>query len=480
MSTSIPDKYKVDHLFVLIGENPLPNYVAAKTLLKEGGTVYLVHSTDTTSKANCLERMLKPVKVQLVSLDRNEAKSGYIQDKIKTRVKKILEKPPAPSFGLNYTGGTKAMAVHSYRSLLEASGVHNPIFSYLDARSLKMLIDRDNDSPASERVEIQLSLQEIFELHELHWEQDPVIEPKLPNLALEFAKFHTDISLVIAWRWWCDHVLKPATKVLKKKSNLRFEWEWKKDIDLAHIAFSPDLAIYNLDKALKDYHKQLEDGKSFSDFFQDEDYKNLKEICGLYNTLWKTDYTAYIEKITQIFKEKQYLSASELKLSLRQFAEKCQFEKTKHACEWLDGLWLEHYVLHQVQEVDRRYPGLIHDNGMSFKVKHAKKEKFEFDVAFTKDYQLFALSCTTDASKNLCKSKLFEAYIRARQLGGDQARTALVCCYDKPEELEAELKVETAVAKEDPKLVVFGCKQLDNLQIHIKHWIDKNNIYYTL
>jgi hypothetical protein len=144
MSTSIPDKYKVDHLFLLIGENPLPNYVAAKTLLKEGGTVYLVHSTDTATNADCLNRMLKPVKVQLVSLGRNEANSAYIQDKIKTRVKKIIdEEHPEPSFGLNYTGGTKAMAVHSYRSILEASGVHNPIFSYLDARSLKMLIDTD-------------------------------------------------------------------------------------------------------------------------------------------------------------------------------------------------------------------------------------------------------------------------------------------------------------------------------------------------
>jgi hypothetical protein len=324
-------------------------------------------------------------------------------------------------------------------------------------------------------------LREIFELHELHWEQDPVTKPKLPDLALEFSKFHTDLSLVIAWRWWCDNVLKPASKVLKKKSNKRFEWEWKKDkeIDLAYITISPDIAIYSLDKALQDYSKQLEDGKTFLAIFQQDDYKNIKEICSLYNNLWITDYIPYIEKITQHFKEPQYISASKVELSLKQFAEKCQFEKTKYACEWLDGLWLENYVLHQVQEVDRSYPGLIDDNGMSFKVKDAKKEKFEFDVAFTKEYQLFALSCTTDASKNLCKSKLFEAYIRARQLGGEQARTALVCCYDKPEELEAELKVETAVGKEDPKLVVFGCKQLDNLHIHIKNWIDKNNLYYT-
>ncbi|PLZ35119.1 hypothetical protein CBP10_04245, partial [Fischerella thermalis WC558] len=72
MSTSEFDKYKVDHLFLLIGENPLPNYVAAQILLKEDGTVYLVHSTDTTSKAACLQRNLKGVKVKLISLKTHE------------------------------------------------------------------------------------------------------------------------------------------------------------------------------------------------------------------------------------------------------------------------------------------------------------------------------------------------------------------------------------------------------------------------
>ncbi|AFZ28138.1 hypothetical protein Cylst_6172 [Cylindrospermum stagnale PCC 7417] len=31
--------YKVKHLFLLVGENPLPNYIAARTLLENDGTV---------------------------------------------------------------------------------------------------------------------------------------------------------------------------------------------------------------------------------------------------------------------------------------------------------------------------------------------------------------------------------------------------------------------------------------------------------
>jgi hypothetical protein len=38
-TTAIPFQYQSDYLFLLMGTNPLPNYVAATTLLKEGGTV---------------------------------------------------------------------------------------------------------------------------------------------------------------------------------------------------------------------------------------------------------------------------------------------------------------------------------------------------------------------------------------------------------------------------------------------------------
>jgi Domain of unknown function (DUF1887) len=496
MSTSEFDKYKVDHLFLLIGENPLPNYVAAKMLLKEDGTVYLVHSTDTAGKADCLKRMLESVNVELISLGKSEADSSVIRDKIQNQVKKILKEHPNATFGLNYTGGTKAMSVHSYRALFEASGVENAKFSYLDARSLKMLIDRDNDSPKSVPVPIKLSLQEIFDLHDLRWESDkkPVPDPILPELAIEFAKLHTDPSLVIAWRWWCDNVLKPATKILKKKQNKPPEWEWKKDDMIDKVTLKPDFAIQKLNEALQDSLKQPEEGKSLLEAFQQENFQTVKELSNFYNALWVPEYTPHIEKVTKVLAQGGYLGESEIELSLNKIAEiskqiaeasnksdeneKPYLEKSKNACRWLDGLWLEHYTLEQVQALSKSNPGLINDSGMSFEVKDAKK-KFEFDVAFVKDYQLFALSCTTDASKGLCKSKLFEAYIRARQLGGEQARVALVCCYDKPKDLENEIKVDTEVDKEDPKIAVFGCKELDNLHVHIKNWIDKINRHYA-
>jgi hypothetical protein len=40
----IPDELRSDHLFLLVGTNPLPNWVAAKLLLKRGGCVHLVYT----------------------------------------------------------------------------------------------------------------------------------------------------------------------------------------------------------------------------------------------------------------------------------------------------------------------------------------------------------------------------------------------------------------------------------------------------
>ena len=36
--------YQTDYLFLLVGTNPLPNYVATLLLAKDNGTIYLVHS----------------------------------------------------------------------------------------------------------------------------------------------------------------------------------------------------------------------------------------------------------------------------------------------------------------------------------------------------------------------------------------------------------------------------------------------------
>ena len=136
MSTSL-EEYQVDHLFLLIGKNPLPNYVAAKTLLREGGIPYLVHTRDTLTSAQRLWEMLRDDVPELesdplISLDDQESDAHYIKTKIEQQVGQIEKNEQV---GLNYTGGTKAMSVHAYRALFKARP--DAIFSYLDPRNWK-------------------------------------------------------------------------------------------------------------------------------------------------------------------------------------------------------------------------------------------------------------------------------------------------------------------------------------------------------
>jgi hypothetical protein len=54
----IDEGLRSDHLFLLIGGNPAPNWVAAGLLLRDGGQIYLVHSPDTAEVAKRIGRWL--------------------------------------------------------------------------------------------------------------------------------------------------------------------------------------------------------------------------------------------------------------------------------------------------------------------------------------------------------------------------------------------------------------------------------------
>jgi hypothetical protein len=106
-------------------------------------------------------------------------------------------------------------------------------------------------------------------------------------------------------------------------------------------------------------------------------------------------------------------------------------DKKSKLGSWLYSFWLEDYVLMCIQMVAKQCG--IHETGKSvepydplFDGYEPEGGHFEFDVYAIKGIQLFGISCTIER-KNLLKLKLFEAFVRARQIGGDEARVGLVC-----------------------------------------------------
>ncbi|NEP56069.1 MAG: DUF1887 family protein [Symploca sp. SIO2G7] len=415
MSTSEFDKYKVEHLFLLIGENPLPNYVAAMLLLKEGGTPYLVYTTHTEKQAKRLQTILKDESiglkaVQLVPLQDYESDAFHIKKIISSRLN-----ISNGTIGLNYTGGTKAMAVHAYRAVFSTEH-SDTVFSYLDPRRLEMCIDRENDSRIRLKVKpdvLPVKLAKLFQIHDLKLKANPTKEAQLPDLAAALAEVFKDEEQTKQWFDWYFNVFCAEAR---KKKNERWG-DWKSESDLAGLSIS---------------------------------LENLPP-----------EVMTYLEGADLVTPDKA--------LSLQAVKQQRVFQKIKHFGKYLDGLWLEHHVLQQVKNIAEQ--NSINDYGLNFEVPlPGTRGGFEFDVAFTRGYQLFAISVSTTSKRDLCKSKLFEAYLRARQMGGDEARVALICCSDEPDSLKAEM----ANSLGDKKIAVFGRDDLLNLASKIEQWIQQN------
>ncbi|MBD1930135.1 DUF1887 family protein [Trichocoleus sp. FACHB-90] len=422
MNISEFDKHKVDHLFLLIGENPLPNYVAARLLLNKGGTPYLVYTTGTKDTAERLQTILsnEPIGLktaQLVPLNDYESDAYHIKEAIRPK----LEAIKVGKIGLNYTGGTKAMAVHAYRAVFSKEHP-DTVFSYLDPRKLEMCIDSDNTpiEPIKIKSELlEVKLVKLFQVHGLQLKSNPTQEVQLPELAAALANLFKDEDKAKQWFDWYFNIF---CEEGRKKKNGNWD-DWKSKTNLAALSISVEKLPPEVETEFKQENLMGSDSKLSLQAVQQ--LKNIKQ--------------------EPVFKE------------------------IKDFCKYLDGLWLEHHVLKQVKNIaDKNY---IKDYGLNFKVPlPGTQQGFEFDVAFTRGYQLFAISVSTTSKRELCKLKLFEAYLRARQLGGDEARVALICCTNEPDTLKAEMAL-----LDDKKIAVFGRNDLMNLSIKMEEWIKEND-----
>lgn len=403
-------QYQTENLFLLMGGNPLPNYIAAISLLNPKGQAFLLHTDQTQLQAERLRSVLSKYQsfatAFLINIGKFQADSYAIYQAVQQVANSLKT-----SVGLNYTGGTKAMSVHAYRAITD---IHpNAVCSYLDANTLEMYFDNNEQNSDRLKVLSQLSLAELFELHGLIWRSHPLDSPILPELAAQFANYFQSFEVAREWRNWCNQELNPKTKEYGQQF-------WLEERELL------SLLPLSLQKLSRGWRKLLEN-----------------------------------------------IGAGQNRLSLKS-SSKYGFNSCTSLCEWLDGIWLEHYVLDQVQQIAAKLN--IQECKMSFHIdeqssQNRRWEKFEFDVAFVRNYQLFAISCTTSGDRKICKQKLFEAHARAKQLGGSEARVGLVCCNHRPDTLREELEVQ----KRDRRVAVFGRQDLGDLDQKIFNWVKQND-----
>ncbi len=449
--------YQVDHLLLLVGSNQIPNAVAGKLLVAKGGTITLIHSGGSFPLAQRLQSWLADpnkdradIAFALVQVDESNADSVYraVYEKLDAyeHAHRNAIKAGTARVGLNYTGGTKVMAVQAHRAVEEWAKTHQleePVFSYLDARTLRMRFDPATGREATSfyvGLEVDISIAELLLLH--NWESinKPAEKPVLPQTAAALLTVHRNAEEARKWTGWLRNELFPVAR--------------------KPVSLPPPFLVYQSGMLLQGQY----------------DVKHW----GL-NSEWKASGQLHNQEIPwpdlptlreTMSNELGQHGAEYLNLTAAT-GKGCKDEK--EFCRWLSGIWLESAVLGALQQCPQELH--LQECRMDIKPKvpgSSGGEQFQFDVAAIRGYQLFAFSCSTEGEgkglKALLKQKLFEAYVRARQMGGDEACTALVCSatQETTEKLEAEMRRDLSP---EGRIRVFGREHLENLAEHIANWV---------
>jgi hypothetical protein len=375
---TIPLEMKSQHLFVLVGGNPLPNYVAIRLLHRDGGHVYLVHTKQTTKIADRL------CQVAGLVLGRDATKV-LVDDGNAAGMRSMVLRLAAKKngIGLNYTGGTKHMALHVFQGLIAASS--HLTLSYLDAETLSMRIEQGDGETRNfaTGLTLDLSFEELLALHgrTISTIEKEVICPGIyPDLpAVPYEKLNN---------WWRE-----ASRGMSGRTA---------EIDLpTDPAFDPARPHW---------------GRATT----------LGELASHWNTDLRT------------------------------------------LSKWFNEAGLESYVLWSARQVAQAA-----QLGETAKSVKPNEIDFEFDVVAMRGYQLFAISCANSKDKGTVKLKLTEAYVRSRQMGGDEARVAVVCRVPPNDPQSSPKLIEEEMAEQlgvDGKIRVFGAEHIPALPKHLQNW----------
>ncbi|RIK36678.1 MAG: hypothetical protein DCC55_26530 [Chloroflexi bacterium] len=429
--SNIPESWMTDNLFVLVGENPLPNYVAAQLLLRSGGTLHLVSSRDTLAIGKRIANLARQVGCEFSCPEHPPLEDPGSRFAIVDFFKRVG--PLKGSVGLHYTGGTKAMAVHAFQEVRQQYS--QAVCTYLDARTLEM-------RHAEERARIPVGLSvkptvaELVTLHDIPLAYFCIaLYGNLVSLYQVLAKAHETEVGQNAYNEWCKTTLRrPNGRLIEKRSHLPLNGQlcYPTAAELTEVAAVMRIVF-----------------DSPGDYFDPEQVRQKF-------TMQRVVPKATSGTSSQLI---EYESSTPMVLPLDELV------------RYLDGTWVEHLTLDAFNAVDSTYRP--HNVVMSLKSDEKKiSYNFEFDVAAMRGYQLYAISCTRSSERHLCKNKLFEAHLRAKQFGGEEAKVGLVCCDKDPTELQKQVQSLWREGKEEVR--VFGAQDLPHLAERFYDWLRRS------
>jgi len=173
-----------DNLLLLVGSNPLPNYLAA--LILKPKSIQLFYSPETEQIKSYLKNGIK------AKLSETNIIEECIADATNAReIKKAFSSIPQGAH-LNYTGGTKVMAAHARMAFKDRGGSDQQV-SYLDERNSVLRFDDGFEIDLSTQ-EFELKIDNILGLHGIEKSSNTKKRPSIEDAKRIAGSVFTDIK----------------------------------------------------------------------------------------------------------------------------------------------------------------------------------------------------------------------------------------------------------------------------------------------
>lgn len=425
-------------LVLLVGMNPLPIWVVfdainqpdAPTDLRPDRVLLLFSKATEGTAVRLRDRMKKTVHTVMgPSLDPRDSMS------IRRDIDKTLHAMPADALiHVNYTGGTKEMAVSAYAAttayVAKKSDV-SAVFSYLDPDSFRLRVNDRQTYPHGSRdlrSTVRLPLNDLLALH--NWERAP--EQSVSPFVQSWSK---------------------TTQAI---------WETVGNNEMAMSSFQQWVkAVFSKPDGTRRGTPSLREETLF---------------------IYPTD--PHLTRVLNAMCSETPLPSSPTSLTWSQFFERFGSRNSdsrsslwKEFAGYFHGKWME-YWLHS--QIERLAPsGDISDLAQNVEVvPNGGGTKVELDVVMTRGYQFYLFSCSTAVNRSHLKNKGFEALRRSQQFGGDEAQAVLVTL--RPYQAQGDdasvknLRQDLSLSGEpDRRLRVWGIDELRNLdQVWRDMWED--------
>jgi hypothetical protein len=398
MSSATPHYRVFKQLVCLVGENPMPIYLSIQQFAADGAEVILVCSEKTKEVAKRLRDLFQS-RQKNIQFPTNFEVLGkpYDPNYVRTFMEGLVNR--YPSAALNYTGGTKVMSSFSVLpwSFRPVSGQLEEVKNVI----MFYLEEEEGNFHFTDRA-TPIPLAADTELYIPALRQLHDIEAQKPGSRINITVEELNAIFTLQTT---DPIL------LEHPGDGPINAEWINDLMESR---QPLLSCLSPERRIAWEQQTVSEGASRNAYDRSELSKQIKFFRGDWLEL-------LVEEILRRITPNWTLDL---------------FKDTPDAA-------------------------LISENkiasGQNFK---SQGQQFELDVIAIHNHRFFLFSMTTDKGKGLCQSKMFEAYYRARQVGGSLARSAVICLADA----DTEQKCFKSLGA-NPRNQIFGMATLQG-------WID--------